>query len=160
MQIHYCPIFYRVNISNSLFEKLQKHACNTIMKQLLTEIFCQNIPNLYPTSHFLVMCSMFKKIPVGFGSPCKYATPTLLPICYIQMVIHKLCWQDFKDFWKTFPFRWQVYCISLCGIVDIWQTHTHPCLLTWFMNGPLTPWISHRPICKTDGNTYPLHNNW
>ena len=35
--------------------------------------------------------------------------------------IHKLCWQDFEDF-RPLPLRWQVYCISLCNIVDIWVT--------------------------------------
>ena len=33
---------------------------------------------------------------------------------------HKLRWQDFEDFWP--PLCWQVHYISLCSIVDIWET--------------------------------------
>ena len=46
---------------------------------------------------------------------------TLL-ILYLLGAIHKLCRQDFGNFWPPSPLRRQVYYISLCSSIDIWQT--------------------------------------
>ena len=39
-----------------------------------------------------------------------------------QGAIHKLRRQDFEDFWASLPLRRQVYYISLCISIVIWQT--------------------------------------
>ena len=36
--------------------------------------------------------------------------------------IHKLCWQDFEDFWPL-SFRWQLYCISYCSKYSLHLTN-------------------------------------
>ena len=45
--------------------------------------------------------------------------------------IHKLRRQDFEDFWTPLPLRRQVYYISLCSSIDIWQTPPPPHALVY-----------------------------
>ena len=65
-------------------------------------------------------------------------TDAVLIVFYHKGAFHKLCQQDFANFWPPLPLCQQVYYISLCSTISLWLTPPPPSPADIVYGGPLT----------------------